>query len=114
MVECKKLLTLLSLTILPQLAACQYWQGMDQQNSGVTYDGGTLMLSDVDLRSMKEAGAAGDGMSAYLVYQHYAFGMGNPDEGLPWLEKSASANYPYAIKALATLEYKRRDEDSRE
>lgn len=63
----------------------------------------SLMLSSEDLASKKKLAEAGDGKAAYLVYQHYSFGLGEKDNAAHWLKMSVEAGCPYALEAEKVL-----------
>ena len=69
-----------------------------------THIGGSLMLDASELASTKRLAENGDGEAAYLVYQHYSIGLGDPSRAKSWLEKSFAAGYPAAIEAVKVLE----------
>ncbi|OYP36783.1 hypothetical protein [Rhodopirellula sp. MGV] len=73
------------------------------QVDDASFSGGPLMLDPLELGVKKKLAEEGDGEAAYLVYQHYAFGLDDTKRAQPWLERSVAAEYPIAIKALANL-----------
>ncbi len=65
--------------------------------------GGAVMLSPSELSSKKALAEGGDGRAAYLVFQHYAFGLGEEDVAEHWLDMSADAGYAHALEAKRVL-----------
>lgn len=61
------------------------------------------MLEPNGLARMKKLGESGDGRAAYLVFQHYSFGLDDQVRSRYWLEKSVDAGFPTAVEAIATL-----------